>query len=388
MAVFEALPPTRPAVPLAGRRLPSGPSGLGTSAVRVSELLRPRVPLTGAAGSTRTGTASGAAAPAGSGSGAALPELYCPPHLRDDPALGQEVNDRLVRWAEQVGIYAGQLEKFRQADYGRLVMLTHPDTDDPARLLAAARCMAAEFAVDDYFCEEAATSDHPELLGPQLMLAQSATDPAQLPGRHAEAYRRAMTTQPVWYALRDSVERLAEYAGGAQITRLRQEIAGLFLGMDAEAGWRIGGRLPAVWEYLANRQMNSFLPCMTLVDTMGGYELPATVYGSPAVRRATLQAALASVLLNDVYSMRKEGGAAGLEYNLPTVIAAEDGCSAAEATQRAAELHNELVHSFEASAAALSATGDPVLTRYLGALWAWLGGNKEWHASSPRYNQP
>lgn len=343
-------------------------------------MLRPR----GAAG----GAAAARPERARPASDAALPELYCPPHLRDDPALGQEIDDRLVRWAEQVGIYAGQLEKFRHAGYGRLVMLTHPDTDDPDRLLAAARCMAAEFAVDDYFCDEAATGDHPERLGPQLMLAQSAIDPAQLPGRHAEAYRREMTTQPVWHALRDSVERLAEYASGAQITRLRQEIAGLFLGMDAEAGWRIGGRPPAVWEYLANRQMNSFLPCMTLVDTMGGYELPATVYGSPAVRRATVQAALASVLLNDVYSMRKEGGAAGLEYNLPTVIAAEEGCSLAEATHRAADLHNELVHSFEAAAAALSASGDPLLTRYLGALWAWLGGNKEWHASSPRYNQP
>ncbi|MGF1429521.1 family 2 encapsulin nanocompartment cargo protein terpene cyclase [Kitasatospora sp. LaBMicrA B282] len=382
------------ALPTTARRLPSGPTGLGTSAARAAALLRrPSAPAapspaglrpTGAAGATAAGVRPSAAPTAARGG---LPELYCPPHLRDDPALGHEVNERLVHWAEQVGIYAGQLEKFRRADYGRLVMLTHPDTDDPDRLLAAARCMAAEFAVDDYFCDEAAAGDHPERLGPQLMLAQFAVDPGRLPGEHGAAQRRAFAAQPVWHALGDSVEQLGAYASGAQLGRLRQEIAGLFLGMDAEAGWRIGGRLPAVWEYLANRQMNSFLPCMTLVDVLGGYELPATVYGSPEVRRATLQAALASVLLNDIYSMRKEGGAAGLEYNLPTVIAAEDGCSPAEALRRAAAIHNELVHSFEASATALSANGDPLLTRYLAALWAWLGGNREWHAASPRYHQ-
>ncbi|MDH6575894.1 family 2 encapsulin nanocompartment cargo protein terpene cyclase [Kitasatospora sp. MAP5-34] len=366
----------------ATRPIPTSPTGLGTSAARLTELLRPRTPS-----SVPASVPPRAAAPAQAARGRTLPDLYCPPHLRDDPALGEEVNERLVRWAGQVGIYAGQAEKFRAANYGRLLMLTHPDTDDPDRLLAAARCMAAEFAVDDYFCDEAAAGQHPERLGPQLMLAQSAIDPAQLPSGARESYERAMREQPVLNALRRSVEDLGRYASGSQVNRLRQEIAGLFLGMDCEAGWRIGGSPPPVWEYLANRQMNSFLPCLALVDAIGGYELPANVYGRPDVRRATLQAALASVLLNDVYSMHKEGGADGVEYNLPTVIAAEQGCSLDDAVRRSADLHNELMHSFEAAAAALTLTGDPLLTRYLGGLWAWLGGNKEWHASSPRYNQ-
>jgi 2-methylisoborneol synthase len=365
----------RPAA--AARPLPTGPTGLGTSAARIADQLRPRTPASAPTSASTT-------APATSSS---VPELYCPPCLRDDPALGEEVNERLVQWAEQVGIYAGQIEKFRRADFGRLLMLTHPDTDDPDRLLAAGRCMAAEFAVDDYFCDEAATSGRPQRLGPQLMLSQSAVDPARMPHGYRDQYDRSLREQPVLNALRQSVEAMADYAGGAQINRLRQELAGLFLGMDAEAGWRIEGTPPPVWEYLANRQMNSFLPCMTLVDAVGGYELPAEVYGRPDVRAATLQAALASVLLNDIYSMHKEGGAQGVEYNLPTVLMAEDGCSPEQAIRRSADIHDELVRSFEASSAALALTGDPVLTRYLGALWAWLGGNKEWHAGSPRYNR-
>ncbi|WP_197092008.1 family 2 encapsulin nanocompartment cargo protein terpene cyclase [Streptacidiphilus albus] len=374
------MPDPRPPAARAARRLPTGPTGLGTSAARIADLRRPR------ADPAAPGTATPAAAATPRGAGA-VPELYCPPALRDDPALGEEVNERLVQWAEQMGIYEGRIEEFRRADFGRLLMLTHPDTDDPDRLLAAGRCMAAEFAVDDYFCDTAATGGRPQRLGPELMLSQSAIDPARMPLRYREQYRRALREQPVWHALHRSVEQLAEYAGGAQINRLRQELAGLFLGMDAEAGWRIDGTPPPVWEYLANRQMNSFLPCMTLVDSVGGYEVPAEVYGRRDVRNATLQAALASVLLNDVYSMHKEGGAQGLEYNLPTVLMAEDGCSLEQAIRRSADIHDELVRSYEASAAVLSLAGDPVLTRYLGALWAWLGGNKEWHAGSPRYNR-
>ncbi|MFD0381702.1 hypothetical protein ACFQ2B_02445 [Streptomyces stramineus] len=59
--------------------LPTGPTGLGTSAARIT------------AGKTAGG--------ASDGPGTGVPELYCPPALRDDPALGGEVNDRLVEWA-------------------------------------------------------------------------------------------------------------------------------------------------------------------------------------------------------------------------------------------------------------------------------------------------
>src|SRR5207249_11657824 len=63
-----------------------GPTGLGTSAARMF--------------------ASGSAADHDT----AAPELFCPGALRDDPALGEEVDDRLVAWAEQVGIYPERLD--------------------------------------------------------------------------------------------------------------------------------------------------------------------------------------------------------------------------------------------------------------------------------------
>ncbi|MEO7194122.1 MAG: hypothetical protein ABIZ05_04755 [Pseudonocardiaceae bacterium] len=140
-------------------RLVAGPTGLGTSAARIPSwctTVGERAAATGRGaesrmpdGPTGLGTsAAGVSAERSTDSGLGL-ELYCPPALRDDEALGEEVNDRLVDWAGRVGIYPGQLDRVRAANFGRLMMLTHPATDDPDRLLAAARCVLAEWAADD-----------------------------------------------------------------------------------------------------------------------------------------------------------------------------------------------------------------------------------------------
>jgi 2-methylisoborneol synthase len=157
--------------------------------------------------------------------------------------------------------------------------------------------------------------------------------------------------------------------------------------MSGEAGWRLTGWTPSAWEYLAARQANSFLPCMTLIDIIGGYEVPAAIYAHPLVRRATMLAASASIILNDLYSMAKESKPGIGDYNLPIVIAAESGCSLQEATDRSAAVHDELVRSFEAMRRRLTVMFPvPALERYLAGLYAWLGGSREWHRTSGRYH--
>ncbi|MDQ3904012.1 MAG: hypothetical protein M3300_00825, partial [Actinomycetota bacterium] len=51
-------------------------------------------------------------------------ELYCPPAMREDRALGAQANPLIDR-AEQVGIYPGQLDRLHKASIGRLMMLAH-----------------------------------------------------------------------------------------------------------------------------------------------------------------------------------------------------------------------------------------------------------------------
>lgn len=80
----------------------------------------------------------------------------------------------------------------------------------------------------------------------------------------------------------------------------------MFVAYNQEGVWRNTGQTPPVWEYLMHRHENSFLPCMVLIDAMGGYELPSAEFADPPVRRAFTVAGLASVVLNDLYSMAKE----------------------------------------------------------------------------------
>ncbi|MBB5917700.1 2-methylisoborneol synthase [Nocardia transvalensis] len=370
-------------------RIPFGPTGIGTTS------LRPRLP---SGESAPVSAPSGGNAPAGhtgtAGGESRIPPLYCPPPVRDNPSLAEAVNEGILRWAESIGLYEGRLDELRKADFGRLIMLAHPDCDDPDRLLAAAKCAVSEWSVDDYYCEEDADDHAPDgtpssaeaELGPRLELAAAAMDPVHLPARYQVQLERALRADPILRAFRTSFEHLAHYATPTQLARLRTEIGGWFIALGAEAGWRTAGRMPPVWEYLTNRQPHSFLPCMAPIDVVGGYELSAPEYTDPRVRRVVTTAALASQMVNDLYSMAREDLSGGREFNLPTVLAAEEDCPRSDAVRRTAQVHDELVHRFEREAAALAGAGSPELRRFLGGLWAWMGGNRAWHADSRRYH--
>ncbi|MGH8475087.1 MAG: terpene synthase family protein [Methylococcales bacterium] len=113
---------------------------------------------------------------------------------------------------------------------------------------------------------------------------------------------------------------------------------------------------PPVWEYLVTRQANSFGPCLTLIDIVGGYEVPGAFTPLPAVRRATMLAGNASIILNDIYSMAKEREPGIGDGGLPVLIAAERGCSLQEATNRTAVIHDDTLYAFEEAEKTLTAT--------------------------------
>ncbi|MFG2715693.1 family 2 encapsulin nanocompartment cargo protein terpene cyclase [Streptomyces goshikiensis] len=382
-----------------GGSFPLGPRGLGTSAARIvhnapTEPLDISVPPSSRPTALRRWPGrwiASAPTPGPAAQDASTPlgvSLYCPRPVRVDEPLGAEVNERLLTWVRRVGIFPGRLDAVRACDYGRYAMLIHPDCDDPDRLLLAAQCMAALFAVDDYYCDDERTGSDTALVGNRLTLAQSALDPAHLVGvwGYHEQLERALTSDPVLVALRSYIDNAASIATPAQVGRVRHETVAMFVAMAGEAGWRTTKTTPAVWEYLAARQVNSFLPCMTLIDVIGGYELPATLYNHPPVRRATMLAASASIILNDLYSMAKESEPGIGDGGLPDVIAAEQGCTTQEAVRLSAAYHDELVRAFETAHRELTTTiPSPQLWRYLTGLHAWLGGNHEWHATTGRY---
>lgn len=347
----------------------AGPTGLGTRSLRLRPEPADESPRRSASDTEESAPLY-------------VPPLYCPGAERDDPALGEEVNERLVAWAEEVGMFQGRLERLRSHNFGRLFMLAHPGCDDADRILTAARCGLAEWGVDDHWVDEGEDTD-PHLLAPRLAMAQAVVDPVRLPPAYIGHFEKVVQSEPVLRAFRSAFGHLEKIATPTQVARLRRELAMMFVGYGQEAEWRASDRRPAVWEYLLHRYENAFYPCMALIDAVDGYEVPAHEAADARFRRVYLYAGVANVLLNDLYSMHKEDPT---DTNLPTVIAAEEKCSLQEAIYRAAAIHDEMMHTVEAECAALSELGSAQLRRYVKGLWNWMGGSKEWHATSPRYN--
>ncbi|RAS66902.1 hypothetical protein C8D87_103241 [Lentzea atacamensis] len=124
---------------------------------------------------------------------------------------------------------------------------------------------------------------------------------------------------------------------------------------------------------------------MTLIDAVGGYELPVPLYYDPRVRQLLTAAGTASVLVNDLVSVEKGAADEKPVCNTVLQIAADRECSIAEATARTVELHNQLVRDFEAGHRALLAVPSVELHRFLKGTKAWMGGGFEWHTTHPRY---
>jgi len=314
-----------------------------------------------------------------------IPVLDCSSAVRINEQLGQRVNDLLTPWVDETGIFPGHSEKIRAADCGRFAMLCHPDTDDPQRLLLPAKCLAAMIAVDDHYCDDGQLGAIPQLVASRLSIAMAAIEPALLNTPYAVQLEEALAQDRVLRALRGYMKHLASCATAAQVARERHELAALFVAMSAEAAWRINHAVPAVWEYLAHRQINSFLPLVALIDIVGGYEIDANLYASVAVRRATTLASSAATLANDIYSAAVEARAEIGDFNLCGLLAATQRCSPQEAMDQAVSIHDDLMRAYKAQELLLLRNAPPLLKRYLAGLHAWVAGCREWHEKSARY---
>ncbi|WP_433261904.1 family 2 encapsulin nanocompartment cargo protein terpene cyclase [Actinosynnema sp. CS-041913] len=364
------------------------PTGLGTSAARVATEFAQV--LAAASAPARSAPVDPvpvqdpayALRPWGDGS---APPLYVPIVERIDDALTEVVEDLLVEWARECGFEGAELDQLRKAGFGRLVVLAHPDSDDPERLLIAAKLNAAWWAADDLYADDSGMGATPTALPPQLALAMAAMDPVAPAGEFSEPLEEALRSDPVLVALRSATEHLARHGTPAQVQRACYATFAMFASWNAYAAWRHTGEYPSAWQYLATRQHDSFYTSMTLSDPVGGYELPANLYYEPRVRRLTMQAGTASVMVNDLLSVAKDAADEKPVCNMVLQIAADRQCSVEEATEVTVGLHNQLVRDFEAGHRELLSVPSPELHRFLRGLRAWMGGGFEWHNTNPRY---
>ncbi|WP_280466422.1 family 2 encapsulin nanocompartment cargo protein terpene cyclase [Nocardia brasiliensis] len=315
-----------------------------------------------------------------------LPTLYCPPTVRIDDTLGDLLDTQLLQWAGEVGIHAGRLDKFRDDGFGRLAMLTHPDTDDLDALLLAAKMNAAWWACDDYYGDETDLGADPTRLAPRLALVMSAMDPPPDAAQYTRQLDAAVDGEPVLVALRSATTHLRRCATPAQVMRTCLTTFQMYVSWDAYGTWRRLGTPPPMWRYLAARQHDSFYTSMMLIDIVGGYELDANLFYENRFHRALMAAGTASVLVNDLFSAAKEAADDLPDSNAVMIIAREQGCTPRQASERTVALHNHFVQAFERDQRELADIESPELRRYLRDTQAWMAGGLEWHNSSNRYH--
>jgi 2-methylisoborneol synthase len=265
-------------------------------------------------------------------------------------------------------------------------MLAHPDCDDVDRLLISAKLNAAWWAADDLYADDTALGAVPSALPPRLALAMAAMDPLPAVGEFTRELDETLQGDRVLVALNRGVEHLTRRGTPSQVQRVCYSTFAMFVSWTAYAAWRHTGKYPPAWEYLAARQHDSFYTSMTLIDVLGGYEVPSNLYYEPHVRRAAIQAGTAAVLVNDLHSVTKDLADENPPCNIVLLIAADRNCSIEEATEITVDLHNDLVRDFQGGHRKLQSLPSPELQRFLRGLRAWMGGGFEWHSTSPRYS--
>ncbi|MBT2481487.1 family 2 encapsulin nanocompartment cargo protein terpene cyclase [Streptomyces sp. ISL-94] len=355
-------------------RILRGPSGLGTESLHWARREEPAAPPE----------------PEAPVAGRPIPGLYHHPVPEPDAARVEEVSRRIKAWAlDEVELYPEDWEdQFDGFHVGRYIVACHPDAPTVEHLMLATRLMVAENAVDDCYCEDHGGS--PIGLGGRLLLAHTALDPLHTTKEYQPEWAQSLHSDAPRRAYRSAMEYFVQQASPSQADRFRHDMARLHMGYLAEAAWAQTEYVPEVWEYLAMRQFNNFRPCPTITDSVGGYELPADLQARPEMQRVIALAGNATTIVNDLYSYTKELAAPGRHLNLPVVIAEREGISAQEAYLKAVEVHNDLMHEFEAEAAALAAACPvPSVLRFLRGVAAWVDGNHYWHQTNTyRYSLP
>ncbi|GAA2301105.1 family 2 encapsulin nanocompartment cargo protein terpene cyclase [Streptomyces violaceusniger] len=353
-------------------RILRGPNGLGTAGLHLAPREAPPTP------------------PPVPAEGNPIPGLYHHPVPEPDPVRVEEVGRRIKAWAlDEVDLYPGEWEdQFDGFSVGRYMVACHPDAPTVDHLMLATRLMVAENAVDDCYCEDHGGS--PIGLGGRLLLAHTALDPLHTTREYQPRWAESLHSDAPRRAYRSAMEYFVRAAGPSQADRFRHDMARLHMGYLAEAAWAQTDHVPEVWEYLAMRQFNNFRPCPTITDTVGGYELPADLHAQPAMQRVIALAGNATTIVNDLYSYTKELTSPGRHLNLPVVIAEREGLSDRDAYLKAVEVHNDLMHDFEAEAAAVAvAFPVPTVQRFLRGVATWVDGNHYWHQTNTfRYSLP
>ena len=312
-----------------------------------------------------------------------LPELHYP----FPPAVSEHadaIHHDTVRWASRMGLLSetGTHRLFEATGIGRLVARTHPDT--PPEELRLISCWYAWLFLQDDMRDESETGRRPGEL--------SGIDARFLEVLEGEWKPRSGDTSLV-HALRDLRERLEERSrlrslSGVGMRRFVRAVREHLEATLWEAANRAGNVVPDLESYVRMRPLTGGLSIVTeLVEIVEGTHLPEDVRAHPTVRPMTEASHNVVCWANDILSLEKELRH-GEVNNLVIVLRKADGLTLQCAVNRAAEMHNTEVDSFEELGRRLPSFGPTVdagLRHYVDSLRHRMRGTWDWSRESGRY---
>lgn len=301
------------------------------------------------------------------------PEIRCDFPERVNPRL-DEVESWSAAWRRRHGLTTAEDDvRFRTARFGELAARAYPDADFEGLAIASDWAVWL-FAFDDLYDEE-------RLAQPLHGAIRRLTDLSW-----ALSYEGPVPDDPFAVALRDLVTRVALRSGTSAAGTFSRHVLMYLLALAAEVANQDADYVPTVDEYVVMRRGSGAVPsCLALIPVSTNRLVPGHLAYHPDVARLTELTVDIVCWANDIRSCPKEVARSRHPLNLPVVIARERGCQLPEALELAAARVNGLIREFAELRARVTAWAPLELACYVRGLEAWIRGNLDWSARTPRY---
>lgn len=317
-----------------------------------------------------------------------MPSLSCPFPRQQHPSTAQ-AEAAVDQWLATSDFTVGneQLAVHYASRFGTFAAMSYPQAAGDEQLALAARWLAWLCVFDDRYLDESPQGADTTALADVLISALSVLTPPHVPKPQIRHETGSTDLDPVLDTLRSLVADIAALASPVQLQRLTGDLVTAMYAAYLDAGaWHAARRIPDLSEYRVTRQYSgAVLSCLSLIDIVSGYEVRAEEFCHSQVRALRAGACNVITWSNDIFSYFKERRRSQFDVNLPLVLAHQEGCTAQEALDRAARIHDEEVDAYLKGEAVVLTWASPELTRYLGGLRAWMQGNHYWSLESGRY---
>lgn len=306
-----------------------------------------------------------------------LPTLSCPFPSLISPYADQ-VDQETFSWLVASRMIADQaeLDRYREAAYGRLGARTYPYADPGMLRLATDWCVWL-FAFDDAFCESDRRAAEIARALPQLLAVLDDLDRRHDGARVDDPFARAML---------DVKTRVLATASADQLDRWRTVTKDYLFAQVWEAANREDAVVPTYGDYIfMRRRTGAMLTVFALIDLATGHPLTPDEWRHPDVRAITESANDVVVWDNDLFSYAKERNGVNSRNNLVSVLARHRHRSIQHAMNQIGKMRDDAIMRMLMLRAELATLGSEAVDAYVKGLEHWISGSIAYSATSPRY---